>query len=231
MTTLTVQTAVAEAFAAALPAPGTLSVRPVSTDMVAGAFNDPITASFISADNPARFALVLMDKAILAAAAPAGGAADTDLAAPAFHAAAALFGEGNLSEPAHDQPNWIAQDSTVIFELSEAGGRTVAYFAISLADPAATATGSPAGLADMGTKLNRIKNIEMALTVEIGRARLTMSDAMNFEPGQVIELDRSAGSHADILVNGHLMAHGEVVVVEGDYGVRITKIIDTPQGA
>jgi flagellar motor switch protein FliN/FliY len=224
MTTLTVQTAVAEAFAEALPAPGSLSVRTVSTRMVSGAFADPISAAFTSEAAPIRLSLQLMNKGILAAAAPAEGAVDTDLTAPAFQAAAALLGEGTLSDPAHDQPLWVANDSTSIFEISEAG-RTVAYFAINLEEDAPA--GGSEELASMSGKLDRIKDVELSLTVEIGRTRLTLQDAMNIEPGQVIELDRSAGAHADVLVNGRIIAHGEVVVVEGDYGVRITKIIDT----
>lgn len=228
MTTLTVQSAVADAFAAALPAPGTLSVSPVPTETASPSFADAITASLIGNGTPARLALVLMDQGILAAAAPAGGAMDTDLAAPAFQAAAVLLGEGTLSDPVHDQPAWITDPSTAIFEISEAS-KAVAYFAINLEDPAVS--GASAALSDMGGKLNRIKDLELSLTVEIGRTRLTLSEAMNIEPAQVIELDRSAGSHADVLLNGRLMAHGEVVVVEGDYGIRITKIIDDPQGA
>lgn len=227
MTTLTVQTAVAEAFAEALPAPGTLSVRPVSTPMVSGAFADPISASFTSDGAPVRLSLQLMNQGILAAAAPAEGAVDTDLAAPAFHAAAALLGEGTLSDPVHDQPTWVANESTSIFEISD-GNSTVAYFAINRGEDAQA--GGTAELASMGGKLDRIKDVELSLAVEIGRTRMSLQDAMNIEPGQVIELGRSAGSHADVLVNGRILAHGEVVVVEGDYGIRITKIIDA-QGA
>jgi flagellar motor switch protein FliN/FliY len=227
MTTLTVQTAVAEAFATALPTPGDLTVRPVSTKMVSGAFADPITASFISGDAPALLAVVLMEKGILAAAAPAGGAADTDLAAPAIHAAAALLGEGSLSEPVHGDGAWISQESTTIFEIAEAG-RTVAYFAVSINAPGTTP--DSAAMDGLG-KLNRIKDIEMTLTVEIGRTRLTLNDALNIEPGQVIELDSCDVSHADVLLNDRILAHGEVVVIDGDYGVRITKIIEDPRGA
>lgn len=227
MTTQTVQTAVADAFAAALPAAGTLETRIATTGMVSGAFADPISASFTSDGAPVRISLQLMDKGILAAAAPAGGAVDTDLAAPAFLAAAALLGEGTLSDPAHDNPAWVSQESTTIFDISEAG-RTVAYLAISF-EPENPA-GANEELAAMGGRLNRIKDVELSLTVEIGRTRLTLQEAMNIEPGQVIELDRSAGAHADVLLNGRTIAHGEVVVVEGDYGVRITKIIDA-QGA
>lgn len=78
----------------------------------------------------------------------------------------------------------------------------------------------------MASRLGRISNVEMALTVQIGRTRLSVRDVLNLEPGAVIELDRSAGAPADVLLNGRLIAQGEVVVMDQDYGVRITKILD-----
>jgi flagellar motor switch protein FliN/FliY len=68
----------------------------------------------------------------------------------------------------------------------------------------------------------------MSLTVEIGRTRMSVRDVLNLEPGAVVELDRSAGAPADILLNGRLIAYGEVVVVDQDYAVRVTQILDTP---
>jgi flagellar motor switch protein FliN/FliY len=80
------------------------------------------------------------------------------------------------------------------------------------------------------TRLGRINDVEMALTVEIGRARMSVRDVLGLEPGAVIELDRSAGAPADILLNGRLIAHGEVVVVDQDYAVRVTRILDVQDG-
>ena len=76
----------------------------------------------------------------------------------------------------------------------------------------------------------RISNVEMAMTVEIGRTRMSVRDVLDLEPGAVIELDRSAGAPADVLLNGRLVAHGEVVVVDQDYAVRITQILDVADG-
>jgi flagellar motor switch protein FliN/FliY len=70
----------------------------------------------------------------------------------------------------------------------------------------------------------------MALTVEIGRTRMAVRDVLNLEPGAVIELDRSAGAPADVLLNGRLIAHGEIVVVDQDYAIRITQILDVVEG-
>jgi flagellar motor switch protein FliN/FliY len=68
------------------------------------------------------------------------------------------------------------------------------------------------------------------MTVEIGHTRMSVRDVLALEPGAVIELDRSAGAPADVLLNGRLIAHGEVVVVDQDYAVRITKILDVSEG-
>lgn len=78
-------------------------------------------------------------------------------------------------------------------------------------------------------KLARISNVETALTIEIGRTRMAVRDVLAMEPSAVIELGRSAGSPADVLLNGRLIAHGEIVVVDQDYAVGITKILDTAE--
>ena len=70
----------------------------------------------------------------------------------------------------------------------------------------------------------------MALTVEIGRTRMSVRDVLGLEPGSVVELDRAAGAPADILLNGRMIAQGEVVVVDQDYAVRITRILDIADG-
>ena len=73
-------------------------------------------------------------------------------------------------------------------------------------------------------------DVEMTLTVELGRTRLPLRDVLDLAPGAVLELDRAASSPADILVNGRLIARGEVVVVDEDYGVRITQIVSGQEG-
>jgi len=69
-----------------------------------------------------------------------------------------------------------------------------------------------------------LQGVEMSVTVELGRTRLLMRDLLGLRAGSVVELDRPAGSPVDILVNGTLLARGEVVVVDDELGVRITEI-------
>ena len=73
--------------------------------------------------------------------------------------------------------------------------------------------------------LRILQEVEMELTVELGRARVPLRDLLDLAPGSVIELDRAAGAEVDVLVNGTLLAKGEVVVVDDEFGVRITEVI------
>ena len=55
---------------------------------------------------------------------------------------------------------------------------------------------------------------------------MAVRDVLDLEPGRIVELDRSAGAPADVKLNGRTIAHGEVVVVDQDYAVRITRILE-----
>ena len=151
---------------------------------------------------------------------------EADVLRPALEAAGSTLGVGVLGD-AHveDASALFSHPSTVIFELHTREGRA-GWFAIRLRD---TAHGSISDSA-MAGKLSRINNVEMALTVAIGHTRMAVRDVLNLEPGRVVELDRSAGAPADILLNGRLIANGEVVVIDQDYAVRITKILDVAEG-
>jgi flagellar motor switch protein FliN/FliY len=75
------------------------------------------------------------------------------------------------------------------------------------------------------TNLKRLENIEVQLTVEVGGTKITIGDLLKLNDGSVVELDRLAGEHLDILVNGTLLARGEVVLVGERLGIRFTEII------
>ncbi len=82
----------------------------------------------------------------------------------------------------------------------------------------------PAAVVPRGLEL--LHGVDMEVTVELGRTRMTVRDLLALTPGAVLELDRAAGSPADLLVNGRLVARGEVVVVDEDFGLRVTEILD-----
>lgn len=74
-------------------------------------------------------------------------------------------------------------------------------------------------------RLDLLSNIEMEVTAELGRTRMTVRELLSLTPGAVVELDRLAGSPIDLFVNGTLIAHGEVVVIDEEFGVRISEIV------
>ncbi len=90
-----------------------------------------------------------------------------------------------------------------------------------------TGRATPASASRAG--LDMLRDVEMEVTVEIGRTRMTVRELLELAPGQVVELDRAAGSPADLLVNGTLLARGEIVVVDEDFGIRITEIVSSGQ--
>ena len=74
--------------------------------------------------------------------------------------------------------------------------------------------------------LDMIKDIEVSVTVELGRTDMMIEEVLKLTPGMVVELDKLAGESLDILVNNKLLARGEVVVVDDRFGIRITSILD-----
>lgn len=74
--------------------------------------------------------------------------------------------------------------------------------------------------------LGALADVELELTVELGETRRNIRDILDMGPGSVMELDKHAGDSVDILVNGRLVARGEVVVIGENYGVRITELVN-----
>jgi flagellar motor switch protein FliN/FliY len=77
--------------------------------------------------------------------------------------------------------------------------------------------------------LDLLKDVEVEITLEIGRRRLRIADVLKLCSGQTLELSKSAGEPLDIFVNGRLLGRGEAIVMGDRYGVRITEIV-APNG-
>jgi flagellar motor switch protein FliN/FliY len=75
------------------------------------------------------------------------------------------------------------------------------------------------------SNIDLLLDVAMRVTVELGRTRMKLAQILELQMGSVIELDRLAGDPVDILVNDHMVARGEVVVVEDKFGVRIIEMI------
>ena len=89
---------------------------------------------------------------------------------------------------------------------------------MSLPAPATAAAGA-------GNDINMILDIPVQLTVELGRTRIPIKNILQLAQGSVVELDALAGEPMDVLVNGFLIAQGEVVVVNDKFGIRLTDIV------
>lgn len=99
--------------------------------------------------------------------------------------------------------------------------------------------GEPAPLEDLrpeprppateNQNLEAILDIPVTLSVEIGRTRISIRNLLQLNQGSVVELDRLAGEPLDVLVNGTLVAHGEVVVVNEKFGIRLTDVVSAQE--
>lgn len=89
----------------------------------------------------------------------------------------------------------------------------------------------PAAGASSDVDLSRLSDIPMELSVEIGRTHMTVGETLDLRVGSVVTLERLAGEAADLLVNGSAIARGEVVVIDEQYGLRITEILDADPDA
>jgi len=100
---------------------------------------------------------------------------------------------------------------------------------VSAAAQAAAATaggGSP--LAARAGGLDKLVNVGLDVSVELGRTSVTLADVLGYDVGSIIELDRAAGAPVDVRVNGMLLAQGEVVLIDDEYAVRVTALFDPP---
>ncbi len=211
--TMTHEAAAAAAFADRLPTATRTTAHPASGS---GETGDAVMVSSVG-DTSAALAVVIFDESALL------GDPETPLAdrlRDALDAAAAAFGPSVLGEPTvGDASALFSHPNAQVFELADETGRTIGRLAVRISQ---TRAASP-------RRLQRIAGVEMDLTVEVGRTRMTVRDVLDLEPGRIIELDRSAGAPADVKLNGRLIAHGEIVVVDQDYAVRITRIIENAE--
>lgn len=94
------------------------------------------------------------------------------------------------------------------------------------ADDQGAAAQNPGGSKVSAENLRVLENIEVQMTVEVGNTEIRIRDLLRLNEGSVVELDRLAGDPLDILVNGTMIAKGEVVMVGERFGVRFTEIVD-----
>lgn len=117
----------------------------------------------------------------------------------------------------------LAEQSTAPAAASDAASE-VTEAAHSVA-PATFTNFTPTPGSVAGNDINMILDIPVQLTVELGRTRIPIKHILQLAQGSVVELDAMAGEPMDVLVNGFLIAQGEVVVVNDKFGIRLTDIV------
>jgi flagellar motor switch protein FliN len=87
-------------------------------------------------------------------------------------------------------------------------------------------TGVPSGARRDSADLRRLSDVPMELSVEIGRTRMTVGETLQLRAGSIVTLERLAGEPVDLLVNGTPIARGEVVIIDEEFGLRVTEIVE-----
>jgi flagellar motor switch protein FliN len=97
--------------------------------------------------------------------------------------------------------------------------------------PFETTTTAPVDATASGTpELERLYDVPVELAVEIGRTHMTIRETLALGPGSIVTLNRLAGEPVDLLVNGKPIARGEVVVIDEEFGLRVTEVL-APSGS
>jgi flagellar motor switch protein FliN/FliY len=129
--------------------------------------------------------------------------------------------EGPLGDDARSEADWaeaLVDPKDGVPGPEEPGG--------VLSDDASRTMHGPAGATDAPVNdINMVLDIPVQLSVELGRTRVSIKHILQLGQGSVVELDALAGEPMDVLVNGYLIAQGEVVVVNDKFGIRLTDVV------
>jgi flagellar motor switch protein FliN/FliY len=198
-----------------------------------------VTAKFSGAATGEVVVVVGQDLADALKESPLGELDLTAAVRPALEAASRVFGPvvldpGVVMEPGVALSSLATKDGAVVVPLVE-GEEIRAVLGLALTawpsdepgqvDVATRAPTPAAGGVIARGGLDMLHDVEMEVSAELGRTRMSVRELLSLNPGAIVELDRAAGSPADLLVNGRLIARGEVVVVDENFGIRITEII------
>jgi flagellar motor switch protein FliN/FliY len=230
----------AEAALAVLPTSRALAVAaPVAASADTIIEGQAVTAKFSGAANGEVIVVVGQDLADALKESPLGELDLTAAVRPALEAASRVFGPvvldpGTVMEPGVALSSMATKEDAVVVPLVE-GEEVRAILGLALSpwpsdepgqmDVAAARAPSPAAGLAMAHGLDMLHDVEMEVSAELGRTRMSVRELLSLNPGAIVELDRAAGSPADLLVNGRLIARGEVVVVDENFGIRITEIV------
>lgn len=133
---------------------------------------------------------------------------------------------GALAAPLLDGGSGHAAIAITLTDAPEEGEFPAAAGVLAAADPDGHLRATDGEVAGSGGGLHLLHGVEMDVTAELGRTRLAVRELLSLTPGAIVELDRAAGDPADLLVNGRPIARGEVVVIDENFGLRITEILN-----
>lgn len=158
-------------------------------------------------------------------------------------ALAPLHGDATLGELSETEAAAIVapqpgRTSVAVRLLADGAHRATLVLSAPVSGDPAPLEDSPFGgelpaanpVSSLPSGLELLHDVEMDVTAELGRTRMAVREILELVPGSVIELDRAAGSPVDVLVNGTLIARGEVVVIDEEFGIRITDVIGHEEG-
>ena len=136
-----------------------------------------------------------------------------------------MSADANMSEEDRMAAEWAAALAENKAEGAAAESAAEVTAPAESVAPASFASFQPAQVPAAGNDINMILDIPVQLTVELGRTRIPIKHILQLAQGSVVELDAMAGEPMDVLVNGYLIAQGEVVVVNDKFGIRLTDIV------
>ena len=244
-----VVTAGAQAALECIPIADPLTVGPAITAAEAALDGVAVTARFTGSRN--GDVLVIVEAAVADALqnSPLGALDITAALAPALNAVASTLGTvvtgpGQSLDPETAIGALFSKPNAALVPLTHEGVvRAMIGLAVADADepeaPSHTTpnypsaeelraqkAAAPAAAPRFRSGLELLRDVSMEVTAQIGSTRMTIHELLTLSDGAVVELDRAAGAPADLLVNGHLIAKGEVVVIDENFALRITEIVN-----
>lgn len=215
-----------------VPSASPLVVGEPASDVAAAVLPDPAGAAvtgYLGSGSEGKALLVVGQDLVEAlSGTPFGAVEPAQALKPALESLAAALGSRLDGEPTgigvEDCLEVLTGGVTVLVPLM-LDDTVAAFVGVTLNDPPPTQRSTTAAVAGKSWGIDMLRDVEMEVTCELGRTRMTVRQLLALAPGDVVELDRLAGAPADLLVNGTLLARGEVVVVDESFGLRITEIV------
>ncbi|HLO97713.1 MAG TPA: flagellar motor switch protein FliN, partial [Fimbriimonas sp.] len=124
---------------------------------------------------------------------------------------------------------WLMDDDTAAYMTGQTEDEAQTFTMPGIPAMGAEASFGSAGgqfRSEFDSSMEVLLDVPLEISVELGRVKMVVRDVLDLGTGSIIEVDKAAGEPVDVMVNGRLVAKGEVVVIEDNFGVRITEILN-----